>query len=176
MKRHELTVSRSITKEMEELLNEQIHMEASASAKYLDMASWAEAQGHDGIASFLYKHSDEERGHMMRIFRYVNEAGGQARVPVVEKMPGKYKPIRAVFEQLVEHELSVSRSINRIVAACLSSGDYSTHRFLGWFLEEQREEETIARKVLSLFDTLGETPTGLHLINKTLSKLHESKN
>ena len=37
------------------------------------MASWAETKGFDGVTSFLYKHSDEEREHMLKLIRYVNE-------------------------------------------------------------------------------------------------------
>ena len=94
MKKHTLTTNRSITVEIEQLLNEQIRMEASASSLYLDTASWAEAKGYEGVATFFYKQAEEEREHMMRIFRYVNEAGGQAKVATTEKMSGKYNSIQ----------------------------------------------------------------------------------
>jgi ferritin len=50
---------------MEAALNAQVAIEAMPAAKiYLAMASWAENQGLEGIAAFLYRHSDEERMHM----------------------------------------------------------------------------------------------------------------
>jgi len=39
-------------------------------------------QGLEGCAEFLRVHADEERGHMMRLFDYVNEAGGMAQLGV----------------------------------------------------------------------------------------------
>ena len=42
-------------------LNEQIELEGQSSHVYLTMAVWAETQGFDGVAEFLYLHSEEER-------------------------------------------------------------------------------------------------------------------
>ena len=42
-------------------LNEQIVLEGQSSHTYLTMAVWAETQGFDGVAEFLYTHSEEER-------------------------------------------------------------------------------------------------------------------
>ena len=53
-----------MNKRIEKVLNDQIVKESSSSQLYLSMASWAEGQGYNGTASFLYKHSDEERFHM----------------------------------------------------------------------------------------------------------------
>jgi len=58
---------------IEKALNKQIELEASSSQFYLAMASWAEAQGLSGTSSFLYKHSDEERLHMLKLIKFINE-------------------------------------------------------------------------------------------------------
>ena len=39
-------------------LNEQIGLEGQSSHTYLTMAVWAETQGFDGVAAFLYAHSE----------------------------------------------------------------------------------------------------------------------
>ena len=49
---------------IEKALNHQIRIEAESSQIYLAMASWAEVKGFEGVASFMYAHSDEERMHM----------------------------------------------------------------------------------------------------------------
>ena len=38
---------------IEKLLNDQIKYEATASMQYLAMASWADANGYNGIATFF---------------------------------------------------------------------------------------------------------------------------
>ena len=71
-------------------LNQQIALEGQSSHTYLTMAVWAETSGFDGVAEFLYAHSEEERQHMLKLMRFVNERGGVAEVPTVEAGPTSY--------------------------------------------------------------------------------------
>jgi ferritin len=59
---------------MQSALNEQIKVEAESSQIYLAMASWAEVKGFEGIATFMFKQSDEERMHMLKLVKYVKPA------------------------------------------------------------------------------------------------------
>jgi len=43
--------------------------------------------------------------------------------------------------------------------------------FLNWFVEEQREEETLARRAVELFDLIGEDGVGLWTIDKEILNL-----
>ena len=61
---------------IEKALNKQIELEASSSQFYLSMASWTETKGLSGSSSFLYQHSDEERQHMLKLVKFINERGG----------------------------------------------------------------------------------------------------
>ena len=58
---------------IEKALNKQIRIEAESSQIYLSMACWAESQGLEGVAQFMYAQSDEERMHMLKLVKYVNE-------------------------------------------------------------------------------------------------------
>jgi len=53
-----------ISEAIQEALNKQIRIEGESSQIYLAMASWAELQGLEGVAEFMYNQSDEERMHM----------------------------------------------------------------------------------------------------------------
>ena len=166
-----ITKSRSLLEETEELLNEQIKLEAVSSAIYLSMASWCEIHGYENSAAFLYDHTDEERMHMMKIFKYVNEAGGHALVPEITGLPHDFKSLRAIFEDILEHEIVVTKSIHALVDHCFSIKDFTTFNFLQWYVTEQREEETIARRILELFDIIGEEGMGLWTIDMEIGKL-----
>lgn len=50
-----------VSKTINIALNKQIKLEAESSQLYLSMACWAEKNGFEGIAEFMYEHSDEER-------------------------------------------------------------------------------------------------------------------
>lgn len=172
MKKNLITPNRSLGKDTEKLLNNQIVMEGTSSAYYLSMASWCETKGYNNSAAFLYKHSDEERGHMLKLFRYVNQAGGHALQPEVSDIKHTFKNLREVFEDVLDHEIKVTRSIHEIVDHCLSQKDYTTFNFLQWYVVEQREEETMARRALEIFDIIGEDGVGLWTIDNEIGKMH----
>ncbi|MDH5380056.1 MAG: ferritin, partial [Cyclobacteriaceae bacterium] len=119
---------------------------------------------------------DEERMHMLKIFRYINEAGGHALQPEITNITHHFESLRGVFELILEHEIEVTKSINNIVDHCFSIKDFATFSFLQWYVTEQREEETIARRAVELFDIIGEDGVGLWTIDQEIGKLEAFAN
>jgi ferritin len=144
-----------LSKRVEEALNKQIKVEAESSQFYLSMAIWAEVKGYDGIATFMYAHSDEERMHMLKLINFVNERGGRAVVPALAQPPLEFESVKNIFETLQSHEEKVSRSINDVVEVCLEEKDYPTHNFMQWYVTEQIEEEALARTIMDKIEMMG---------------------
>jgi ferritin len=157
-----------MNKQIETALNEQISKEASSSQYYLSMASWAETKGLSGTAFFMYAHSDEERFHMLKLVKFVNERGGRAIVPSIPQPPSDFDTVQRMFELLLEHELTVTQSINEVVDICLKEKDYTTHNFMQWYVSEQIEEETLARNILDRLHLLGDEKSSLYLFDRDL--------
>jgi len=157
-----------LQKKVEAALNKQIEVEGNSSQIYLAMASWAEVNGLNGVAQFLYRHSDEERQHMLKLVGYVNERGGKAEVPPLEKPPKTYESVRSVFQQILDHERNVSEEINQIVDLALSSKDYITHNFMQWYVAEQIEEESLAQNMIDKLNLINEDAGGLYLFDRDL--------
>jgi len=153
---------------VEKALNMQIEKEASSSQFYLSMASWAEAEGFNGTAKFLYLHSDEERFHMLKLVKFVNERGGRAIIPGLGAPQKTFESISNVFESLLEHELRVTESINNLVDICLQEKDYTTHNFIQWYVSEQLEEEALARTIVDKIKMIGGDKAGLYLFDRDL--------
>lgn len=166
-----LRLKTSLSEEIETALNEQIKREAHASSTYLAMAAWCDRHGFDFSADYFYKQAEEERGHMLKIFKYVSDLGGNAVSPEVTNIQQDYESFRAVFEQALENEIAVTQAINRIVGKCHQVQDFTTVTFLQWFLQEQIEEEYVARRALDLFDVIGEEGVGLFMIDKQIPKI-----
>jgi len=154
--------------QVEKALNSQIQKEGQSSHFYLAMANWAERQGLNGTSSFMYKQSDEERFHMLKLVKFVNERGGRALIPSFEKPQEEFESLMHVFELLLEHEIKVTESINRLVEVCLQEKDYTTHNFIQWYLAEQLEEEAQARTILDKAKLVGEDKAGLYLFDRDL--------
>jgi len=160
-----------LNKKIEKILNRQVAAEALSSHLYLSMASWAETQGINGTAEFLYHHSDEERQHMLKLVKFINERGGTATIPAITAPQGKFKSLMDVFSQLLEHELNVTNQINEVVHVCLQEKDYTTHNFMQWFVAEQLEEEALARTILDKLKLIGSDKGGLYLFDRDVEKL-----
>lgn len=155
---------------IEKALNAQIIKESSSSQFYLAMASWAENNGLSGTAKFMYQHSDEERFHMLKLVKFINERGGKAIIPSVDQPPKEFKNLENVFELLLEHELKVTESINNIVDICLKEKDYTTHNFIQWYVAEQLEEEALARSVLDKIKLIGGDKGGMYMFDRDLEQ------
>ena len=137
-----------LSKIIEKSLNDQIRIEAESSQIYLAMASWAETQGFEGVAQFMYAHSDEEREHMLKLVKFINERGGHAKISELAAPPIEFGSFKDMFQELFNHEVAVSKSINDLVDISLQEKDYATHNFLQWYVSEQIEEEALARNIL----------------------------
>ncbi len=167
-----------LSKKVEEALNKQIAMEAYASSSYLSMASWCEKEGLRGCAGFLYEQSNEERVHMMKILRYINDAGGHALVPALKEPPNKYNSMSHVFEVSLEQEAEVTQSIYKLVDMAFTAKDFATFNFLQWYVVEQLEEEKLFRTILDIIKLAGKEGQPLLLIDTEIGKLRaqEEKN
>ena len=157
-----------MNKRIEDALNDQVEKEASSSQFYLAMASWAESNGLSGTAQFLYKQSDEERFHMLKLIKFVNERGGHALIPALAQPPKKFKDLTNVFELLLDHEIAVTKSINNLVDICLKEKDYTTHNFVQWYVSEQMEEEALAKMILDKLKLIGGDKGGMYMFDRDL--------
>lgn len=161
-----------LSEKIEKALNRQVEVEASSSQFYLAMASWAEANGLNGVANFLYGHSDEERQHMLKLFKYINERGGKAIVPNLSKPPENFESINFIFQSLYDHEVKVTSEINAVVELCLKEKDYTTHNFMQWYVAEQIEEEGLAADLLDKLRLIGGDKGGLYLFDRDLESMN----
>jgi ferritin len=135
------------------------------------MASWAEVNGYNGSANFLYIHSDEERVQMLKLFHYINDRNGHAIVPKVEQPKATYDSIQAVFEEIYEHEKMISSEINNLVGICYDERDFSTQNILQWYVQEQIEEENLFSMILDKLNLSGGDKAKLYMFDNETEKL-----
>lgn len=145
-----------MNKKIESILNRQVEREGYSSHLYLAMASWAETEGFKGIAEWLYVQSEEERLHMLKLVKYINERGGKAIIPEIAKPPVSYDGVQKMFEEVLKHEEFITGSINEIVQVCLEEKDFNTHQWVQWFVNEQLEEEASVRTLLDSLRLAGQ--------------------
>ncbi|MCS6968340.1 MAG: ferritin [Cytophagales bacterium] len=166
-----ITAKTSLTPEVESKLNKQVRLEGLSAFYYLAMASWCENRGYLNAAEFLYDHFEEEKMHMLKLMHYINEAGGHALAPEISNLRYEFNSFREVFDHVLEHEITVSRAISNLADFCFQEKDFATFQFLQWYVNEQREEEAMARRLVELFDIIGEEGQGIWLIDQEIGKM-----
>lgn len=160
-----------LTEKMQNALIHQISEEAYASHYYLAMASWCDTAGWQGSAKYMYAQSESERVHLMKLFRYVNDAGGHAVITSIKTPPHVYKTLLEIFTLTLEHERHVTQQINVLVETCLQEKDYSTFSFLQWYVSEQHEEERQLKYILDLIGITGEEGRSLYLVDRQIGSM-----
>jgi ferritin len=145
-----------LSKKVEDILNVQVDKEGYSSHLYLSMAVWAETEGLEGIAEWLYAQAEEERMHMMKLIRYINEREGKAKINAVKEPPLDFGSVRDMFDKVLEHERFVSASINEIVQVCIDENDHTTNNWIQWFVNEQIEEEASVKALIDKLKLVGE--------------------
>jgi len=161
-----------LPKKVEEILNVQIEKEDYSSQLYLSMASWAENNGFEGVSSWLYAQAEEERVHMLKLVKYVNERDGVALIPGIETPPGDFENIFVVFDKVLAHEKYISGSINEIVSVCIAENDYTTQSWIQWFVNEQIEEESSVKAIIDKLRLLGEN--NLYMFDRDIMSMRGS--
>lgn len=157
---------------MEKLLNKQMTREAYQAQVYLSYASWAEVNSFNGIASFLYGHMHEEREHMFKFLKYINDRGGAAKIEAIDAAPENPTDIGECLQNILKHEIENSKEIDKIVNLAHEEKDWATFSFGQYFVQEQIEEESLINGIIdkyNLASTAVEGNTSLYAMDRDLT-------
>lgn len=158
-----------ISESMASKLNEQVNREFYSAYVYLAFfAEAAEANLRGTAAWFLAKHG-EEMAHAMKMVRYLLDQGAGLQLDNIEAPPANAGSVLAMFERTLEHERSVTQSINALVDHALGEKDHATGIFLHWFVTEQIEEEATVNDILGRLRLFGDKGEGLLMIDNELA-------
>ena len=68
------------------------------------------------------------------------------------------------------HEKEITQNIYTIFKEAMEEGDFRTMKFLGWFIEEQTEEEKNAREIKEKFKLIGSCTAALLEFDECMGK------
>ncbi|MBI1221389.1 MAG: ferritin [Bacteroidetes bacterium] len=165
-----------LSKKVEIALNNQVALEAYSYFQYLAMASWLDNNGFEGASKFIYNQAEEEKMHMMKLFFYINDAGGFAMAPSVTETSHDFPRFQSLFNTILEHEKNISSSIHELVNLALAEKDFTSFNFLQWYVSEQLEEENLFRTIVDKIKMVGENTDGLYLLDKDLANMAATPN
>ena len=136
-------------------LNEQIANEFAASQQYVAMAVHYDAQTLPQLAAHFYRQAVEERNHAMMIVQYLLDADADVQIAGVEPPQTGFESDRDPVALALDQERRVTQQIATLAQLAREEGDLVGEQFLGWFLQEQREEVASMSALLSVIDRAG---------------------
>ncbi len=160
-------------KRTDALLNEQINHELYSAYLYLSMAAYFHSRGLRGFGKWFEVQAKEELEHAMKFYHHLLEKGVEVTLKEVKEPPKAWPSPKDAVKQALEHERKVTSLIREIGKAAMEEGEFGTWEFLNWFYKEQIEEESTVGDLLSSLELVGDSGTGLYLLDRDLSKREE---
>jgi ferritin len=136
---------------------EQVGREFAASQQYVAIAVYYDAETLPGLAAHFYRQAVEERNHAMMIVQFLLDADVDVTVPGVEAPQTEFSDAVAPVALALEQERRVTEDIVRLAKLAREEGDLVGEQFLGWFLQEQREEVASMSELLAVVERASES-------------------
>jgi bacterioferritin B len=133
-------------------LNDQIANEFGASQQYIAIAVYYDAQTLPQLAAHFYRQAVEERNHAMMMVQYLVDADADVRIAGVEAPQTEFASDRDPVALALDQERRVTGQIAALAQLAREESDLVGEQFLGWFLQEQREEVASMSALLSVMD------------------------
>lgn len=159
-----------ISKTLQDALNAQIGHELYSSYLYLSMAAYTDAKNLPGFSHWMLLQADEERGHAMRFYNFIQDKGGRVLLPAIKQPPHEFDSPLALFEQVLGHEQEVTSLIEQLYRKARSEQDHATEVFLEGLITEQVEEERTASQILETLRMAGDSSVALLLVDRELGQ------
>ena len=159
-----------VTKKMQTALNKQLKLEQDSSYLYLSMSNWCVEQNLLGFANWMKVQAGEEQEHAMKIYKFLQDNNVKVVLDNIDKPKASWKSPREMFENVLAHEQSITKSIHNLYTLAKSENDYASEVMLHWFINEQVEEEASANEVLQKIIMIGDKSTAIWWVDKELKK------
>lgn len=159
-----------LSREMQDAFNKQINAEFHSAYLYLSMAAHFEAQSLEGMANWMRIQAQEEVGHAMKFFSFINERDGRVTLTEIEAPKTEWNSPLEVFQDAYAHEQKTTGMINDLSNLAAVSKDHAAHNFLEWFVAEQVEEENTARTIVDQLKLVGDAGVGQFMLDGQLGQ------
>jgi ferritin len=135
------------------LLVAQVASELSAHQTYMGISLHFTRESLGAWAKFFHDQATEEAEHAFKIINFLIDNDVEFSLPQVGGAPTSYPSARAAVEVAQASERKVTAQFEAMANAAREAGDNRTLQFLGWFIEEQVEEERTMAALLDLIDS-----------------------
>jgi ferritin len=112
--------------------------------------------------------AQEELGHAMRLFDFMNNRGAVVRLATIPGPPSEFGPPLPVLEAALAHEKEVSGMIHRLYDLAVQKHDHATQLEHQWFITEQVEEEKSVGTLVDQVRMAGDNEAALLMLDREM--------
>ncbi len=159
----------AISKTMSDALNKQFNEEINSAYLYDSMAADFYARNLPGFAVWMTGQAGEERMHAQKIHHYLDENGERVFYAAIPEPQAEWKSPLDAINAALGHEKFISKCIHDLVRLARKEDDIPTESFLGWYVNEQVEEESTAQSLIDKLEMVGDNRFGLYQLDKEVS-------
>lgn len=157
-----------LSSRLQEALNAQIGHELYSAHLYLSMAAYFESLTLPGFAHWMRVQHQEETGHALKLFDFVNDRRGRVVLGAIEAPPVDFQSPLDAMEKALEHERKVTSLIHNLYRQAVEESDYAAQNLLFWFAGEQVEEEKSVSDIVDQLKLIKGDGTGLLVLDARL--------
>ena len=153
---------------VQDAVSQQIGQELYAAYFYLAMSAHFDLKSLPGFSRWMRVQAQEELGHAVRLFDFMNRRGTAAQLGAVEAPRSDFGTPLSVFEAALGHEQEVTKLIHHLYDLAVEKHDHATQLELQWFIAEQVEEEKLVDTVVDQVRMAGENEAAILMLDREL--------
>jgi ferritin len=157
-----------INNRVEQMMNEQIKLEIASSYLYLSMSAYFSSKGLDGMAAWMESQSQEELVHAMKFYKHITDRDGRVMLQPLEQPQAEWESPLSAWQAAYKHEQFITGKINELTKLAHQESDFAALPMLGWFVDEQIEEEASTSKVVQSLEMVGTSGQGMLMLDREL--------
>lgn len=157
-----------IHQEISDSLNKQMNKELFSAYFYFDISNFYSEEGLNGFENWFYIQAQEEYDHAQLIRTYLLNNDSSIHLEAIPAPVRSYSDFKTPLTVTLNHEKTITASINDLYSKAFSHKDFRTMQFLDWFVKEQGEEEKSTNDIIKRFDLFGKDSKGLYLLDSEL--------
>lgn len=158
-----------IGRKLNDEMNEQIKNELESYYIYLSMAAYFHSKGLDGMGHYMRVQAHEEMTHAMKFLNHLLDRGGKVVLKNLKQLKTDWKSPLEAFQDAYEHEKFISKKINDLMSVAREEREFASEPILGWFTNEQIEEEANASKIAEQLEMVDTDKSGLLMLDRELA-------
>lgn len=155
---------------MQKAINNQIKNEFDNAYLYLSFSTWFKENDLLGFSNWNFVQFKEEETHAFKFLNYIMDRQGKVELEQIEKPANQWKDSVEIYKLILTREEETTKAIYDLYKLAQDENDYTSLGFLKWYLDEQVEEENNATEILNKLEMLGDSRSGLILLDSELAQ------